>query len=327
MPVHPRHQRGAARIAGRFALLLLLIQFGAAAAAPSPDSAGTARQANADLQAVASNGTVLVAVGGAATVLISRDSGRNWSHAAIDHSASLIDVAACPDKTFAALDFYRGIWLGDAQGQNWRRVALPGDTTPMALACAPAGGLWVVGSYTTVLSSKDQGKSWQKSDFGEDAILTSIQFIDAQTAMIEGEFGIILRSEDGGGSWKPLARVPGDFYPFDGAFKSRDEGWLTGRGGKILHTSDGGLSWSEEAPPIPGVPMYRFGAADSGRLFAVGELGLIAERVEGRWQLVGGRALGGYLRGALVLTAASSLVVVGGSGAATPQAVDLARAP
>lgn len=296
----------------------------AVAAAFSPIAHGATHVAD-DLQKIASNGQAIVAVG---NDLLSRstDSGKTWEAQKLERRAALIDVAACADRSFVALDFHRRVWTGNAQGTGWRLAAgsMPEDFTPMALACAPDGGFWVVGTYSTVLHSSDRGVSWQKTEFGQDAILTTIRFIDAGNAVVAGEFGIVARSSDGGASWEMLPPIPDDFYAFDVWFTDADTGWLTGRGGIILGTRDGGQSWTPETNAA-GVPMYGFLSGAGGRLFAVGELGLIQQRgSNGKWRVLpSGTSGSGYLRGGVALPGRSSLIVVGGSGASTPAMVNI----
>jgi len=294
------------------------------AAAFSPTVHGAAHVAD-DLQRIASNGRAIVAVGND-VLSRSTDSGKTWEAQKLEKRAALIDVAACADESFVALDFHRQVWTGEAQGTGWRLAegSMPEDFTPMALACAPDGGLWVVGTYSTVLHSSDRGASWQKTEFGEDAILTTIRFLDADHAVVAGEFGIVARSSDGGASWQMLPPIPDDFYAFDAWFTDTDTGWLTGRGGIILGTRDGGHSWTPESNAA-GVPMYGFVSGGHGHLFAVGELGLVQQRgSDGKWRVLPSPTSGsGYLRGGIAVPGRSSLIVVGGSGASTPAMVSI----
>ena len=66
--------------------------------------------------------------------------------------------------------------------------------------------------------------------------------------------------------------------------------------------------------------MYGFVPGAGGRLFAVGELGLVQQRgSNGKWRVLPSATSGsGYLRGGIALPGGSSLIVVGGSGASTP---------
>ncbi|MGQ0621155.1 MAG: WD40/YVTN/BNR-like repeat-containing protein [Panacagrimonas sp.] len=275
-----------------------------------------------DFQSIAYNGKTLVAVSNAG-VARSADSGKSWARDVMPTGSSLIDVATCPDKTFAALDFYKGVWIGDADGQNWVRSAMPTDFTPMALTCSPKGEIWTVGTFSTLARSGDRGKTWTISQVGEDAILTAVQFVSDSEAIAVGEFGIVLVTVDGGATWNMLPRVPDEFYPFDAWFQSTQVGWLTGRGGRILSTHDGGATWCDE-PNTARIPMYGFVPTSSSGLMAIGELGMVMTRQSnGTWTPLQSASYGGYLRGAVFLPSTSSLVVVGGSGARTPAVISL----
>ncbi|MFC4252215.1 WD40/YVTN/BNR-like repeat-containing protein [Sinimarinibacterium flocculans] len=313
-----------APLAPHLGLHCAILAIFASVAAFSPTVHGAAHVAD-DLQKIASNGQAMVAVGND-VLYRSTDSGKTWEAQKLERRAALIDVAACADESFVALDFHRHVWTGEAQGTGWRRAegSMPEDFTPMALACAPDGGFWVVGTYSTVLHSSDRGASWQKTEFGEDAILNTIRFLDADHAVVAGEFGIVARSSDGGASWQMLPPIPDDFYAFDAWFTDTDTGWLTGRGGIILGTRDGGQSWTSETNAA-GVPMYGFVPGAGGRLFAVGELGLVQQRgSNGEWRVLpSATSGGGYLRGGIALPGGSSLIVVGGSGASTPAMVSI----
>lgn len=289
---------------------------------PSSKPSETNAAAPGDYQSVAFNDEVLVAVSNAG-VARSSDNGATWSNNAMPTGSSLIDVAVCPDKTFVALDFYKGIWSSDSDAKHWERQTITGDFTPMAIACSPKGEIWAVGTFSTLARSADRGKTWTIAQAGEDAILTVVQFLSESDALVAGEFGIVMSTNDGGTTWNPLPRVPDEFYPFDAWFKDTKVGWLTGRGGRILSTHDGGATWCDE-PNIARMPMYGFAPTSSHGLLAVGELGLVLSRDEkGIWKPLPGTALGGYLRGAAFVASSASLVVVGGSGAKTPAVISL----
>lgn len=277
-----------------------------------------------DLQAIARNEQVIVAVGVAGTLITSTDGGESWMRSAINPGGtSLIDISACPDGSFLALDFYNRVWTGNSAADKWEEFPLPPESTPLASTCAPNGDYWVVGTESMIFNSSDFGKSWLTHSFKQDINLTVVQFISKDKLVVVGEFGFLAQSEDGGASWSELPRVPDDFYSFDASFKPSGDGWLVGRAGQILRTNDGGNSWMKEVNPLGDIPMYGLiSDPDTGRLFAVGELGRALEHQLGVWKVVGDKVPGGYLRGAILLSGAKSLIAVGGSGPATPVVLD-----
>lgn len=302
----------------------VLCMFSQSAAASGTDRADLVP---VDLQGITSNEQVIVAVGVAGTIITSTDGGARWTRSAINPGGtSLIDVSACPDGTFLALDFYNRVWIGNSSADKWEQFALPPESTPLASTCSPKGEYWVVGTDSTIFTSSDSGKSWKKNSFGDDINLTVVQFVSTQKLLVAGEFGFLATSEDNGKTWSELPRVPDDFYSFDALFTNDGNGWLVGRAGQILHTTDGGASWQKELNPLGDVPMYGLIAdLPTGRLFAVGEVGLALERRLGEWKVVGDKVPGGYLRGAILLSGSDSLIAVGGSGPATPVVLDAAR--
>jgi len=278
------------------------------------DAVSTAKQApiqrSDQFQEIASNGKLLVGVGSHGVIASSDNGGTSWKRTVLPGISSLIDVAACPDGSWIALDFYRKVWVADAAGSKWDARELATRANPLAIACDAKGQYWVVGSRTTLLSSADKGANWKSQDFGEDAILMSIQFLDADNAIITGEFGILLTSRDGGNSWQQGKRIPNDFFPHAALFTDIRTGWVSGLAGVILHTTDGGNTWVKQ-PGGVGAPMYAL-VKHKGDMFALGINGLVLKLTAGAWSLIDGRPAP-YLRSALSL-GDKGMLIAGGSG-------------
>src|SRR3989442_11192225 len=64
-------------------------------------------------QSAASNAAVLVAGTASGVVVSSRDAGVTWTRQQLPAPASIVALTACPDGSFAGLDFYQKIWIGD----------------------------------------------------------------------------------------------------------------------------------------------------------------------------------------------------------------------
>lgn len=270
-------------------------------------------QRSDNFQAAASNGKQLVSAGGGGVLVTSADGGRNWVREQLPSPSSVVAMAACPDGGFAALDFYRKVWIGDQDGRNWQPQAIDGDFNPIDLACDARNRLWVVGSYSTVLVSEDRGKSWTAQPPGEDAILTAVQFVDAEHGYIAGEFGTLLVTRDGGGSWTKQAGLPAEFYPYAMSFTDAKTGWVSGLAGSVLHTVDGGASWTAQAN-ASAAPIYAL-LTVGGTLFGVGGGGKVLKLDGEAWT-----ALEAAPRFPADLAAAAALepqalLVAGGAGA------------
>lgn len=263
-------------------------------------------------QAAASNGKVSVVVGGQVAVVTTL-AGNSSVRVTLPDTPALIDVASCPDGSFAALDFYRRVWRADASGLKWSAHALTGRWRPLALTCDPANGLWVVGSGSTIASSGDGGAHWNERDFKQDAMFNTVQFVDASHAFITGEFGAVYRSADGGASWQAATPMPGEFYPYAAVFLSPSVGYVSGLAGAMLRTRDGGASWDKLDNP-GGLP--QFGLARQGdSVYSVGAGGSLQRLQDERWVALDyGVATPAYLRG-IAAVGSDRLLIAGAAGA------------
>lgn len=262
-------------------------------------------------QAIASNGRVAVAVGGAVAV-VSDLTSQQQSRRTLEGTVALIDVAACPDGSFVALDFYRRVWLADAMAKEWQARPLTGRARPLGLTCDRANRYWVVGSNSSVASSGDKGQSWQEQGGGEDAMLNTVQFVDDKTGFITGEFGTVLATVDGGASWTRRGSMPDDFYPYAALFSSPDAGVVAGLTGAMLQTRDGGKSW-HKLTNASGLPQY--GLARQGQqLYSVGAGGSLLRLEQSEWKPVDyGNATPGYVRG-IASIGEDRLLIAGDAG-------------
>jgi photosystem II stability/assembly factor-like uncharacterized protein len=297
-----------------FSALALCFALGGCNVAANLDAVTKVKQApiqrSDQFQEIASNGKLLVGVGSHGLIVSSDNGGSSWKRTVLPGISSLIGVTACPDGSWAALDFYRKVWVADPAASKWESRELATKANPLAIACDSRGQFWVVGSRTTLLSSADKGASWKSQDFGEDAILMSIQFLDADNAIITGEFGYLLTTKDGGNSWQQGKRIPNDFFPHAALFTDIRTGWVSGLAGVILHTTDGGNNWVKQ-PGGVGAPMYAL-VKHKGEMFAMGINGLVLKLAAGEWSLIEGRPAP-YLRSALSL-GDKGMLIAGGAG-------------
>lgn len=261
-------------------------------------------------QAAASNGKVVLTVGGPVVIVNTIGSAKS-TRSILPGTVALIDIARCPDQHFVALDFYRKLWIADANGGNWSAHPIEGSWRPLALTCDMANRIWVVGSGTTIANSADQGLTWQQRDFKEDVMFNTIQFVDQNNGFVTGEFGSVYRTIDGGMSWTAAPKISNDFYSFAALFISPKEGYISGLAGATLRTRDGGESW--EKLDNPG-GLTQFGLARQGAaIYSVGMVGSL-QRLEGnRWVALDyGPALPVYLRA--ITAVGEQQLLIGGAG-------------
>ena len=262
-------------------------------------------------QSMASTPRVTLLAGNDGVLLASADQGASWQRRQIARGANIIDLDACADGSFVALDFANRLWHSADDGNSWRAVELPSQEQMMTASCAPDGAWWVAGSYSTLLSSPDQGQSWEQASLDEDAMLTTLQFIDEDQVVVTGEFGLVFTSSDGGQSWDAAGSLPDEFYPHAAHFRSLEEGWVGGLNGFIYHTRDGGQSWTRQQTP-GSAPIFGFSASEQG-LFAIGDHTSVLRLAGNRWQALPMPSEPVYLRAA-GSAAGNRLIVAGGKG-------------
>lgn len=287
--------------------------------APAPDMAPVQAERSKPVQrfdsfqSAASNGRWIAAGAAGGVIVASSDAGARWTRHVLPQPSSIVAMTACPDGSFAALDFYRKVWVADAEAATWTARPLPSKSDMLALSCDPANRLWVAGAHTTLMVSADRGASWQSQDMGEDAILTTLQFIDARHAVATGEFGTVLRSADAGASWQKAEPMPGEFYPYAALFTDGQTGWVSGLAGVILGTRDGGKTWAPQDTPS-GVPLYAL-LKLGDQVYGVGAGGRMVTQRGGQWQRFdpGADAISQPVAGAAL--DARSLFVAGAGGA------------
>jgi len=264
-------------------------------------------------QAAATNDNSIVVVGSAGVVVISTDNGETWSRQILSAYPPLIDVVACPDSSYAALDFNHHIWLSNDNAKTWIKKPIDSTEVPQAMTCDSNNQIWVVASFSTILSTADQGDNWNTHSLGEDLMLTSLQFINETTAIASGEFGTILKSSDAGKTWEQMESLPGEFYPQASYFRDSETGWVVGLRGKVLHTNDGGNSWQFQPTDID-APLYGIKGSGSA-LYSVGDTGKVLEYANGQWkQIKHDFPIRFYLRAVLPLND-KSILLAGGAGA------------
>ena len=260
-------------------------------------------------QAIATNGKLIVGVGSHGTIVASENGGGSWKRTVLPGISSLIGVTSCPDGSWAALDYYRKVWVADPAAAKWEPRDLGTKANLLAITCDSKGQLWAVGSGTTVISSADKGATWQSQNFGEDAILMSIQFIDADHGVITGEFGTLLKTTDGGATWAPGKKIPNDFFPHATLFTDAATGWVSGLAGAIMQTTDGGETWVKQ-PTKVAAPMYAL-VKHKDEMIAMGINGIMLKLAGGEWVPADARPAP-YLRSAISF-GDKGLLVAGGS--------------
>lgn len=267
-------------------------------------------------QAVASNGKTIVATGAGGALVTSSDQGGNWKRQHLPGPASIIGMTHCPDGTYAAVDFYKKAWLGDAAGTQWKSVALDKGVNPLAVTCDPSGNIWIVGSNLSIQSSSDKGATWKLAQLGGDAQLTTVQFVDAQFGVAMGEFGTVATTSDGGKSWKKSNLPQKDYYPYAVVFTDKNNGWVSGLAGVNMHTTDGGKTWKSQTNAA-GVPLYAL-ARMGNQIYGAGAGGVVAVLKGDQWERVEYEKPAPAFLTSITSVEDKSLVIAGAAGVVQP---------
>lgn len=263
-------------------------------------------------QAAASDGQKSVLVSSTGAALVKEASADAWLRSDLKGRPSLIDVAACDNGDFIALDAEHGLWHLPIATNVWQSKQITTNEATLALTCAPDATVWVAGGFSTLLSSSDFGVSWQEFSLQEDLQFTAITFVSRELGYAAGEFGTVVKTDDGGKSWQRVNDLPNEFYPMDMLFADPSNGWVVGLNGIVWRTTDAGNSWNKEQTPVNASLYTLAGLGNS--IVAVGDGGTVIVRKTQGWQVVPDvpSALS-YLRAATV-TPSGNLIAAGGAG-------------
>ncbi|NDY91813.1 WD40/YVTN/BNR-like repeat-containing protein [Ideonella livida] len=292
----------------------------AAASATTPalqrPAVSTALGPRSVLQAVATAGDRLVAVGERGLILVSTNQGQSWSQRPSPVSTGLTAVRFADAQRGVAVG-HGGVVLATADaGQTWRqlldgvraaallREAAQASGEPAALQSAErlvADGpdkpwldvlmpgpdqLRVVGAYGLALASDDAGKTWRRwlkpADNPKELHLYAIRQRGAQW-LIAGEQGTVLHSSDGGQNFRRLT------LPYNGSFFTAElpaDGSLlvAGLRGNAWRSTDGGATWQALTTPVP-VSFTASAQQTDGRVLLANQAGMVLSlEADGRLQ-------------------------------------------
>lgn len=267
------------------------------------------------VQAVVARGSYLAAGTQSGAILLSDDAGKHWTRNTLGKpfTASIIDMAACPDGGFLALDFYGRVWSSDASAKNWTEHKLENPQIGLTITCDKAGAWWVAGTYANIAKSVDQGKTWQVVDLKKDAQITALRWIDEKQGVAVGEFGLLLKTEDGGATWWEMPPITTDFYAYDVLFTDEKTGWVSGVAGQLYQTQDGGKTWQLKENETAS-PLYRLFLHQRSP-YAVGARGVIARLDGDVWRAVDyADAIPVFIGGGTSVEGAENAIIIGGPG-------------
>jgi len=231
------------------------------------------------INALATNGSILVTVGEGGQILYSKD-GKSWSKTAPVTSYSLTSVDYDPTTRCFYAAGASGTLLKSPDGIYWTAQRTNTSSVTFVGLARTQTNLITVSTTGSVLTSKD-GKSWtlkSSSTLNFAGRVTSFGNTTAYfqtTQKTNGPVGQILASTDGGSKWSalksPAATLFNDAAGFNGAF------YMAGSNGAIYRTTSANLnSWTAIATQSKNKILGVSQNADAaGQLTAVGENGFV----------------------------------------------------
>lgn len=232
------------------------------------------------------------AVGDAATILRTTNSGQNWEAQTPEPASGLLGVSFADFDAGVATGHDGTILFTNDGGDNWQTIQTGWFLTYRgAYQLTPMIG-WVAGSnsiFQPLVERTTDG--WQTFDYAvfylehggsNEGNLRDVCFVDDQVgcavaAAWTGE-GAVVRSGDGGANWSTVAWVNHVLEGID--FESASIGYAVGLQGIMIKTVDAGLTWNPlNSGLVEDLYGVSFGAPGTGT--AVGQNGIILRTTDG----------------------------------------------
>jgi photosystem II stability/assembly factor-like uncharacterized protein len=246
---------------------------------------------DADLAGVAANtdGSVLVAVGQASTLLRSIDGGQTWQAARLPKLAT--DLRAVVNvgggEIWVAAGTRGRILRSTDHAKTWTLVESRLEAEFLALHHDLATGLLLLGGENGLVGfSQDQGLSWQVTAIAMPEPATPVTGFHrfGQLLLATSALGRFLTSSDDAQSWDLMQASSNAFFTGVAFDPERGSIVMSGHNGDVLRSTDGGRNWLGGEVTIDGrksylsTVMYHGG---SKSLLTVGQGGAVARSIDG----------------------------------------------
>ena len=228
------------------------------------------------------NGRV-VAVGGAATIVVSDDFGETWDIQYMPGDLPFyisLNAVSFQENTGYAAGSYFSLLKTENGGATWTKLCQNSssvDDKYNDIECAPSGAVYMVVNEKFFLKSVDGGLVWDTIFHSDSITFSEIHFIDelnGYTKALSEENEYILRTADAGNNWD-LAKLDIPFESFETGpmyFISPDTGFIggdTAYDSFIFKTTNGGESWYQVYnSSVTGISQFNFCNSDTG--FSIG---------------------------------------------------------
>lgn len=189
---------------------------------------------------------IVYAVGGAATLLKSTNSGNSWDvRQILDNTQVTLHAVHFPTPSVGWIAGSNGVIQNTSDaGAHWFARATPDPARVYhALASTGPNNGYAVGDNGTILRTRDGGVSWEQVTSNTAQDLYGISLPTPVIGYAVGDNGTILKTSDGGNNWINIPE-PTLFRDYKAVcFLNQDVGWVAGVGGTLLSTTDGGGTW------------------------------------------------------------------------------------
>ena len=238
---------------------------------------------------VASDGTVVWAVGKDGKIVRSEDSGKTFAVQNSPVQVNFQDIVMWDPQTAVVVGNRGTVLTTSDGGATWDHQALDvpidGSGKLFRARLGPDGRVWTVSELNYIAVSADKGKTWQRVTREDtDHAWNDIAFAGSRIC-VAGEFGKVACSDDQGATW--AEKSTGQDVSLMGlAFRDDLHGVAVGLNGLIVSTEDAGESWNHH--PVEGLSRHIFDVAWGGsRWLAVGDKGLLlfADGSASNWQV------------------------------------------
>lgn len=181
--------------------------------------------------------------GHGATILTTRDGGRNWEIQQYDPSLelSVLDIFFANEHRGYAIGNFGYYLTTEDGGETWERqegLVNEDEVHLHSITRAPNGDLHIGGEFGRVYRSEDGGESWEQTETEYGGSFFTMLAPDRDTLLVAGLRGNAFISRDQGDSWERFD-LGTDFSIYGGYVVDEDLTLLVGGNARVIALRDG----------------------------------------------------------------------------------------